>query len=120
MKTIRTSKAKYTINANTTENLRDLLAARLGYATFVATLGTNGNGGALSEISDIIAADEDDQHLDSYELATIESGELEQHARDAGGKIEDGDDWVAFECVHADASGYLTGSTSRVYVNLAI
>jgi len=120
MKTIRTSKANYTLNAKTTEDLRDLLTARNGYSTFTATLGTNGNGGMLSDISDILEADEDDQHLDSYELATIESGELEKHVRDTEGQIEDGDEWVAFDCTHEDGQGYLTGSISRIYVNLAI
>lgn len=115
MRTIRAHKKTYTTNA-----LRDLLAARTGYATFVATLGTNGNGGMLADISDILRADEEDQHLDGYELATIEDGDLERHVRQAGGQIEDGDSWVAFDCHHEDDQGYLTGSISRVYVNIAI
>ena len=33
---------------------------------------------------------------------------------DTDGKIEDGDEWVAFDCTHEDSQGYLTGSVSRL------
>jgi hypothetical protein len=119
MTTTKQTDMQHTINANTNESLRDLLKARTGYHTFVATMGTNGNGGMLSDIAYILEVDEEDQHLDGYAWAAIEPGELERHAHDAGGKIEDGDSWVAFDCHHT-RDGYLTGSVSRVYVNLAI
>lgn len=90
-----------------------------GYSTFAATLGTNGNGGALCDISDIVEADEADQHLSDYRLASFEFSELQQHVCDAGGELCDGDEWVAFDC-HHQRRGYLTGSISRIYVNLAI
>lgn len=101
------------------QSLRDLLISRSGYHTLTATLGTNGNGGMLSLVDDIISADEDN-HLDLYTPATIKDGELEKHMHDAGGKIEDGDEWVAFDCHHLDPNGYLTGSVSRIYVNMAV
>lgn len=105
----------------TTEStLRDLLSNLRGYQTLTATLGTNGNGGMLSTVDDILDADLTDDHLDEYEPATIEDGELERHFCDAGGEIEDGDEWVAFDCHHTDGQGYLTGSISRIYVNVAI
>lgn len=105
------------MKTTTTESLRDLLASRCGYYTLT---GTNGNGGMLSQVDDIVSADEDDSHLDLYELATIEDGELADHMSDAGGQIEAGDEWIAFDCHHEDSQGYLTGSSSRIYVNLAV
>lgn len=71
------------------------------------------------DISDILEAEKDGHHLDGNELATIESGELEKHVLDAGGQMEDGDEWVAFDCTHEDVQGYLTGGVSRIYVNIA-
>lgn len=118
--TIQAGKRQYKINAQTNDSIRDLLKARTGYHTFTATLGANGNGGMLSDITTILEADDDDQHLDNYELAKVSSGEIERHADDAGGKIESGDSWVAFDCHHQDQDGYLTGSISRIYVNLSI
>lgn len=108
------------MTTTTTESIRDLLSGLSGHYTLTATLGTNGNGGMLSQVDDILNADADDQHLDDYELATIEDGELAKHMADAGGQVEDGDEWIAFDCRHADDQGYLTGSISRIYVNLAI
>ena len=106
----------------TTESLRDLLIARDGYHTFTATLGTNGNGGALAEISSILEADQ----LDDYQLVDFDASELEDHIRDATGnthhELEDmtpKNEWVAFDCAHEDGQGYLTGSVSRIYVNLS-
>jgi hypothetical protein len=104
----------------TTKSLRDLLASRCGYYTLTATLGQNGNGGMLCRVDDIVDADDKDQHLDLYELATIEDGEIAEHMADAGGEIADGDEWIAFDCHHEDSQGYLAGSVSRIYVNLAI
>ena len=121
MKTIKISNNRtLKINPLNSESIRDLLAARRGYYTFTATLGANGNGGMLSEISDIVKADEDDQHLDNYEPITLEYAELRDHVADAGGELCDGDEWIAFDCDHEDDQGFLTGSTSRIYVNLAI
>lgn len=110
-----------------TESLRDLLTARSGYQTYVATLGTNGNGGMLANIDDILSADEDDSHLDDYEdtgMSRLEvKKELLEHIRDAGGSTTDankGNHWAAYDCDHTDSQGYLTGSVSRIYVNLSV
>ena len=115
------------MKTTTTESLRDLLASRSGYHTYTATLGTNGNGGMLSSISDILEADEEDSHLDDYEPASFEIAELDKHIRDATGyqlpeleDLADGNEWVAFDCHHSDSRGHLTGSISRIYVNLAV
>jgi len=118
--TIISRRRKIQYSIDTAESLRDLLAYLHGYSTFTATLGTNGNGGMLSEISDILKADERDQHLDNYELASFEYPELRVHVADAGGELCDGDEWAAFDYHHEDDQGYLTGSISRIYVNLAI
>jgi hypothetical protein len=118
--TIISRRRRIQFSIQPTETLRNLLTERHGYWTFVATLGTNGNGGALSCISDIVNADLDDQHLDNYELASFEYPELRDHVADAGGELCDGDEWAAFDYHHEDDQGYLTGSISRIYVNLAI
>lgn len=109
-----------TTTAHTTKTLRELLTARDGDSTFTATLGTNRNGGMVADISDILDADDDDQHLDNYYIAEIAPGELEAHVRDTDSQIEDGDEWIAFDCIHVPAQGVLTGSISRIYVNLSI
>ena len=100
------------------KNLRKLLAERAGYSTLVATLGTNGNGGMLSDIGWILEADEEDSHLDEFKEVNFEKSELCEHFTHTEGEEQDGDEWVAFEADGEDSQGYLTGETARIYVNL--
>jgi len=113
-------------NTNTV-TLRKLLQARDGHHTYTATTGKNGNGGQVCLINDILTYDVADQHLDDYTQVTDWiNDDLDKHIRDATGaeerELEDmaaGNGWVAFDCAHKD-NGILTGSVSRIYVNLAV
>ena len=116
MKGLRTLK----INGATDKSLKELLTERQGYHTFVATLGTNGNGGDLIDVSNLLEDDRKNNVLENYEKTDIEYKELTEHVDNTRGALCDLDEWIAFDWTRTDSQGYLTGSTYRIYINLAI
>ena len=106
-----------TIDNTKAENFTSLftyLGAERGHQVLMATMGKNGNGGQLADADDLLA-----DGIDGFDPVPFESEDLEQHWRDAG-SIGDGKpaEFLAFDRHEMDKDGYLTGSITRIYVDL--
>jgi hypothetical protein len=90
--------------------------ANAGYQILVATMGTNGNGGATADAQDLLEAG-----TDGYEPVTFTAEEFAKHCIDA--RVDgDGDagDFIAYDRHQLDEQGYLTGLVERVYIDLVV
>ena len=103
------------------KTLKDHIESSIGYSILTATMGTNGNGGLMSDADTLLEAPE---YLEKFEPVEFDAEELAKHWADATTEAlsEAGDlaDWIAFDLHHQDAQGYMTGAADRIYINTAI
>ncbi len=88
-----------------------LLRAQVGSTTVTATTGTNGNGGAATEIAELLERDD----LAEYQQIPVAADELASHIEDSGLTISGDTEWTAWEREGSNGE-YLDGSRSVIYI----